>query len=371
MRKLKYLLLFVFVIVLLTNCGKVEQEKVSKKKANDKTVEKLKKVDDKGKVKDKKKEDEDKIPVQVLSPTKGDISSYLLFSSNIDTEKSADIYPMTTGIIKRILFDIGDYVKKGTILAELDSREALINEKKSKISLERLEMEFERKKELYKRLLISKETYEKAKFDYEQAKLDWQQKKLLLSYTKIISPISGLVSNRLIKVGNKIATSQLAFSVVYTREKIAIVNIPEQEKNNIFKKQTVIITTKDKSLEGTIKNISPSIDPQNGTFKITVIVKDKYNVLSIGQFVNIKIVKKVHKDVILLSKDALVFEGGKIFVFIVNEKNIANKKVIKTGFDDGLRVEVVKGVSISDKLVTAGKSSLKNKTKVKIIEPVI
>ncbi len=364
-------ILALLLIAFIVNCGQANKEE-----SNDKTKKKKKKktekkvTSDKKKGKDKKKDEDDTVPVQVISANKGDISSYLLFSSNIDTEKAADIYPMTTGIIEKILFDVGDEVKKGTVLAKLDKREASLNERKSNISFKQLKMEFERKKELFNRSLISKETYEKAKFDLEQADLDWKQKKLMLSYTKITSPISGVVSKRHIKIGNKITTSQLAFSVIYTKEKIAIVNIPEQEKRQIFKKQMVFITAKDIRLEGSIKNISPSIDPESGTFKVTVIVKDIEGLLSVGQFVNIKIVKKVHKDVVLLSKEALVFEGGKVFVYII-EKDMAIKKLVKTGFDDGIKVEITEGVKISDKLVTAGKSSLKEKTKVKIIKSIL
>jgi len=337
-------ILALLLIAFIVNCGQANKEESNdktKKKDNKKTEKKV--TSDKKKGKDKKKDEDDTVPVQVIS---------------------------ANGIIEKILFDVGDEVKKGTVLAKLDKREASLNERKSNISFKQLKMEFERKKELFNRSLISKETYEKAKFDLEQADLDWKQKKLMLSYTKITSPISGVVSKRHIKIGNKITTSQLAFSVIYTKEKIAIVNIPEQEKRQIFKKQMVFITAKDIRLEGSIKNISPSIDPESGTFKVTVIVKDIEGLLSVGQFVNIKIVKKVHKDVVLLSKEALVFEGGKVFVYII-EKDMAIKKLVKTGFDDGIKVEITEGVKITDKLVTAGKSSLKEKTKVKIIKSIL
>lgn len=366
MKNWKVIIVLIFIAFVI-NCG---QGKAEEKKTKNSKEQKNNEPDKKTK-KNKKKDADDTVPVQVISPKKGDISSFLLFSSNIDTEKAADIYPMTTGIIEKILFDVGDEVKKGTVLAELDKREATINEKKSNSSFNQFKMEFKRKKELYNKSLISKETYEKAKFDMDQADLDWQQKKLLLSYTKITSPISGVVSKRHIKIGNKITTSQLAFSVIYTKEKIAVVNIPEQEKKQIFKKQMVFITAKDISLEGSIKNISPSIDPESGTFKVTVIVKDKKGLLSVGQYVNIKIVKKIHSNVILLSKEALIFEGGKVFVFTVDKENIVHKKMVGVGFDDGIKVEIAKGVLITDKLVTAGKSSLKNKTKVKIIESIL
>src|SRR4030042_3274255 len=71
--------------------------------------------------KDQKKEtDTEAVPVQVVNPYSGDISSFILFSSNIDSEKMVDIYPMTSGIIEKINHDEGDSVNKGDVLAILD-----------------------------------------------------------------------------------------------------------------------------------------------------------------------------------------------------------------------------------------------------------
>ncbi len=378
MKKVCLVLAIILTLFYFTGCSgsdsqkndtkKKDQEKTEVKKEKDKTEEGKEDKEKKGK---DKKVDTDTIPVSVQSPERGDINSFLLFSSNIDTDKMVDIYPMTSGIIEKIVHDEGDRVSKGTVLAVLDDREASINEQKAKITYEQQKSEYKRQKEIFEKELISKEEYERLRFSYEQSRLDWQQKKLLLSYTRVTSPISGLVSKRHIKTGNKINTNQLAFSVVYTKEKIAVINIPEQEKDQIFLKQKAIISSGKKIMNGYIKRISPAIDPESGTFKTTIEVSDAGNVMFIGQFVNVRIIKKVHKNVILVTKDVLMFEGDRVFVFTIDKENIAFKKEVKIGFDDGSKVEIVKGLEMSDKLVSAGKSSLKNESKVKIIKPII
>jgi RND family efflux transporter MFP subunit len=204
----------------------------------------------------------------------------------------------------------------------------------------------------------------------ETANLEWEQAKLLLSYTRITSPISGVVTKRHIKIGNKINTSQLAFSVVQDKEKIAVVNIPEQEKDEIYIKQKTIVFSGSKEVPGVVKRISPAIDPESGTFKVTVDVYDKKGIFTVGQFVNVKIIKKTHKNVVLLTKEALIFDGGKVFIFVVDENNEAQKRQVQLDFEDGSRVEVVKGLAENERVVTAGKNSLKNKTLVRIVEPV-
>lgn len=368
MKKVYLILAIIFTLVYFTGCSGNDSKKGDTKNKDQEKGEVKKGKDKKG---EDDKEDTDTIPVSVKSPERGDINSFLLFSSNIDTDKMVDIYPMTSGIIENIKRDEGDRVYKGTVLAILDDRAASINERKAKITFEQQKAEFERQKEIFEKELISKEEYEKLKFSMEQSRLDWEQNKLLLSYTRITSPIPGLVSKRYIKTGNRINTNELAFSVVYTKEKIAVVNIPESEKDQIFINQRVIISSGKKVLNGYIKRISPAIDPESGTFKTTIEVGDAKNIMVIGQFVNVKIIKKVHKNVILVTKDVLMFEGDRVFVFLINAENIAFRKEVMIGFDDGSKVEITNGIEIEDKLVSAGKSSLKNDSKVKIIKPII
>jgi membrane fusion protein (multidrug efflux system) len=371
MKRIVLALISIGLLLTAINCGKPGQS--AEKKTTD-PAKSENKTDDKDNKKGDKKDDKketDAVPVQVVAPHRGDISSFLLFSSNVDTEKIVDIYPMTMGIIEEIRADEGDSVNKGDVLAVLDDREAVINEKRAQINYEQLKEEFERQKAIFEKEMISKEEHEKLKYRVQTAKLDWEQNKLLLSYTRITSPISGVVSKRYIKVGNKINTSQLAFSVVQPREQIAVINIPGQEKENIFLKQKAIIIAGANEVNGTVKRISPSIDPESGTFKVTVEISDNKGILSIGQFVNVKIIKKVHQNVILLTKDALIYDGGKMFVFTVDENNKAFKKMVKTGFEEKNLVEITEGLTEGERVVTAGKNSIKNEALVKVVEPVI
>ncbi len=368
---MKKLIFAIILAVLLFAAGNCSGPGPSDTKKDEKKGEKAQQ-DEKEKDEKKKKEDKetDAVPVQVINPSYGDISSFLLFSSNVDAEKIVDIYPMASGIIEKINRDEGDHVKKDDVLAVLDEREAVINEKRAHINYEQLKMEFERLKAIFEKQMISKDEHEKLKYRVQTAKLDWEHFQLLLSYTRITSPISGVVTKRYIKAGNKINTSQLAFSVVQDKEKIAVVNIPEQEFGQLFVKQNAVIMAGPKKVKGFVKRISPAIDPESGTFKVTVGVKDNQNILAVGQFINVRIIKKVHKNVILLTKDALLYEGGKVFVFMVNKENKALKKQVKLGFEEGNIAEVTEGLKGKEKVVTAGKSSLKNDTLVKVVEPI-
>lgn len=307
------------------------------------------------------------LPVSVIDVQRGDIDSVMIFSSNVDSEQQVKIYPMSSGILEEILKDEGDRVNKGDVLARLDDREAKLNEEKSRLNYEQLDAELKRQKELFEKNMISEDAFEKLKFSTEQARLDWQTKKLLLSYTRITSPIDGIVGRREIKIGNKINVSDMAFTVIDTNEKIAVVHVPEQNRKEIFIGQTAVLSAADVEVGAKVKRFSPAVDPESGTVKVTVAAADKENKLAIGQFINVRLIRSVHRGALLLQKEALVYEGGKVFVFRVGDDDTVAKVEIKTDFENSLQVEVVDGLTDGDRVVTAGKSSIKHGDKVRVI----
>lgn len=310
------------------------------------------------------------LPVSVIRAERGDIDSVMIFSSNVDSEKQVQIYPMSGGILEEILKDEGDRVKKGDVLARLDDREASLNEEKSRLNYEQLTAELKRQKELFEKNMISEDSYEKLRFSTEQARVDWQSNKLQLSYTRITTPIDGIVGRREIKIGNKINTTDLAFTVVDTREKIAVVHVPEQSRKEIHVGQNAFLTATGVDVPAKVKRFSPSVDPDSGTVKVTVSSSDPDNHLAIGQFVNVRLIRDVHKNTLLLNKEALVYEGGKVFVFRLEEGDTVSKVEIKTDFESGVNIEVVDGLRDGDRVVTAGKSSVKSGDKVRVIAAV-
>ncbi len=309
----------------------------------------------------------DALPVSVINTERGEIDSVMIFSSNVDSEKQVQIYPLSSGILEEILKDEGDRVKKGEVLARLDDREASLNEEKSRLIFEQLSAELKRQKELFEKNMISEDTYEKLRFSTEQARVDWQSNKLMLSYTRITSPIDGIVGRREIKIGNKINTTDMAFTVVDTREKIAVVHVPEQNRKDIHVGQSAYLNASGVDVPAAVKRFSPSVDPDSGTVKVTVATSDPDNHLAIGQFVNVRLIRDVHKNALLLNKEALVYEGGKVFVFRLDEGDTVTKVEIRTEFESGNKVEIVDGLTDGDRVVTAGKSSVKSGDKVRVV----
>jgi len=318
------------------------------------------------------KENEEKadlIPVEVTTIKRGMISDFILLSANLETEKMADIYSRVQGLVDNILAEEGDYVKKGQVLMKLEADEYVLAEEKARLNYLNQKSDYERLDAMYQENLLSKEEFEKAKFTLQGFEVDWKQAKLNLSYTRITTPIAGVVGDRLIKQGDRIQPSDKLFTVINTNEMIAVVYAPEKELGNVMKNQPAYLTSDhlaDEQFEGWIKRVSPVVDPQSGTFKITIGVKNKKNTLRAGMFVNTHIVTATHDNAVLIPKTAIVYENEQMSVFVVKD-SIANKITLNVGFQDHEKVESLEGIEEGDKIIIVGQAGLKDKTKVRIV----
>ena len=323
---------------------------------------------------DKKPEGEeeqkiDDIPVEVTTIKRGTISDYILLSTNLETEKMTDIYSRVQGIVERIYVQEGDKVRKNQVLLELEGEEYRLAEKRAHLNYLQQESDFKRFKSMYEKDLLSKEEFEKARFATEGLKVDWEQAQLNFSYTKIKSPISGVVGDRVIKIGDRIQPTDKLFNVINTDEMIAVVYTPEKELGNLRKNQTAYISSdniSDKRFIGWIKRVSPVVDPQSGTFKVTIGVKNVDNQLRAGMFVNAHIVIDTHEKSVLIPKTAIVYENEMMNVFVVRD-SLAHKIALKVGFQDHEKVESLAEVEEGDKVIVVGQAGLKDQTKVKIV----
>jgi membrane fusion protein (multidrug efflux system) len=311
------------------------------------------------------------VPVEVANVQLGDISSYILLSSTIETESSVDVFPQTIGLVDDLLVEEGDHVRKGSILARLEDEEYALDEAKAEVAFRKLENDFKRIEKMYHDELISVEEYENARFELRQAELEWQKAKLLLKYTRIDAPIGGVVSERLINVGDRIASSTKIFSIVNLDSLIAVVRIPEREIDQVRLNQDVMVSSdfiRGIGIEGWVKRISPVVDPNSGTFKVTVGLKADSVRLKPGMFVNVHIVTGTHENTILVPRDAIVYDGGREYIYLASEESTATRVELDKGFSNNQIVEVLSGLSNEDHVIVVGQSGIKDGAKIKILE---
>ena len=356
--------------LLLAACSGKRAEGESKESSSDSTSTDSSKKDSAKLAKAKEEEDLDLVPVEIFEAWRGKISSYIILSSTIETEQYVDVYPYLTGIVAVLLAEEGDNLKKGEPLLRLDAEEYQLREARALTEYKTLQGEFKRIQAQFDKDLMSREEYGKAKLVLEQTKLSWQEAKLNLDRTTVRTPIDGVVSLRNVRQGDRVMPSTHIYSVVNLEDIIATVHVPEKELSSIKIGQLTYLTSDylgDEKFEGYVKRISPIVNPATGTFKVTIGLEGEYKDLRPGMFINTYIVTMTNDDALLLDKDAIVYDSDQRFVFVVKD-SLAFKVPIEVGFEDASYIEVLEGVSDSDKIIIVGQNGLRDKTKVKVVK---
>jgi len=309
-------------------------------------------------------------PVEVTPITRGEISSYLLYNSTLETEEMADVYSRIPGLVENIFVEEGDRVKKNQPLLQIERDQYLFEEQKAKLEYDKQKSEFARFEALKDKNLISIEEFETGRILLSQTELQWKQAKLNLDYTIVRAPINGLVGERFIRLGDRIQTSTRLFVVSNPREKVVKLFIPQDEFSKCYLNQAAMISTDvhpETIFQGWVKRISPIVDPTSGTFKVTAGVKDSQNSLRPGMFVSVKLIVDVREQAILIPKAALTYENERTYFFVVGSDSVARLE-LKKGFEDADRVEVLNLVSDTSKVVVVGQSGLKQGSKIKVVK---
>lgn len=309
------------------------------------------------------------IPVETMDVTRGDISAYYTNTATLEAVEEADVVAKVRGQITKVLAEEGDVVTKGQILARVEDAQYRIEAERAKATLDRLYNEYQRNQELFERELISAEVFENSRYEYESQKAAYELAELNYEHTAIRAPIDGVVTQRMIKTGNMIGMDQQAFRVSDFDPIQAILFVPEHERSKIQKGQKAILSADalpGYEFQGKVERISPTVDPATGTFRVTVFLNDELDMLRPGMFGRIKITYDTRLNTRMIPKAAVINEDESQSVFVVRD-SLAFRKKIRTGYANGVNIEILEGLEDGELVVTTGQGSLSDSTKVNVV----
>jgi len=190
-----------------------------------------------------------------------------------------------------------------------------------------------------------------------------------LGYTTVRAPIAGTVTQRMVNLGDNVTVGQPLFEIVDFESIVALVYIPEKNLSQLAVGQDARILAKaarSGAYSGKIKRIAPVIDARSGTVKVTVAVGAQPG-LRPGLYVDVTLVTAIKSDALRLPKRALVYDKDQIFAYrLVADRKVQRLPVIP-GLSDRDYVEPLTGFAPGDSLVVAGQASLKDGSRVRVV----
>ncbi|HEX5340010.1 MAG TPA: efflux RND transporter periplasmic adaptor subunit [Gammaproteobacteria bacterium] len=311
------------------------------------------------------------IPVEVAQVRRGDVAATYSGTSTLEADQEATVVAKVEGTVSQLFTEEGAQVHAGQALAKLDDAKLRFDCEQAQANYEKKRQEFERSQKLYDHHLISLDAYDSVKYDLAALKASYDIAKFNLDNAVIRAPIDGIVAKRLVKVGNTLTVNQSVFVISNFDPLLAVLYVPENALPELRKGQPATLSADaapGKQFDGHIARISPVVDPQTGTFKVTVELRHVKGELAPGMFSRVRITYDIHHHALLIPRSALVTEDGELAVYVVKAGN-AHRVSVKTAYNDGKDIEITSGLKQGDTVVTLGQNSLRDGAKVAVVNP--
>jgi membrane fusion protein (multidrug efflux system) len=307
--------------------------------------------------------------VSVAPASRGAIATYYRATASLDPDKEADVLARVSGVIERILAEEGDRVEAGRVLLRIEDDEYRTRKILAEVEVEQQRARFERAQKIFDQGLSSAEDFDTIRTELAAAEAQLELAALELSYTAVRAPFTGRVVQRLVDPGRTVSNGTALFSLADMGRLLARVFVPAKELGSIRVGQPVELTVPSSGdrLSGRIDLVSPVVDPESGTIKVTVEVRDYPATTRPGDFVEVSIVTDRHENSVVVPRVAVVSERGQRSVYVVDGET-AHQRPVQVGFEDDDSAEIVDGLDEGEMVVVQGQRALRDGQPVSVLD---
>lgn len=322
---------------------------------------------------------------EVEKVTIGNVEKNTVATGKVDPRNEILIKPQMSGIIAEIYKQAGDKVNAGDVIAKikvipdmvsLNSAESRVQ--RAEIAMAQSEKNYNRDKKLYEDKVISREEFERTDLQYKNDKEEMKAakdnlslvrdgistNKSQISNTLVRSTITGTILDVPVKVGNSVIQSNsfndgtTIATVANMSDMLFVGKLDETEVGRIKVGMPMDITIgalQDQKLTATLEYVSPKGKEENGAimFEMKAAVKVPKDVfVRAGYSANAEILLTRQTDVLTIPESCVEFSGDTSFVYVLKTKEpqAFEKRRVKLGLSDGIKIEVKSGLKLKDQL---------------------
>ena len=302
--------------------------------------------------------------VEVATAVARDVPQDNVYASTVQAYAVNNIAPQTASRIRKINVEVGDYVTKGQVLAEMDRLQL----DQTELQVQNDEIEFQRLKGLYEEGGVSQSDFETAELGYKIRKTTLAN---LRENTILRSPIDGFVSARSFDAGDLYSMSAPLFTVQQVTPVKLLVGISESEYTKVKKGDVVHITVDaipGREFTGKVERLYPTMDAVTHTFKVEVTVPNKDRVLRPGMYARVTVNFGTRCSVIVPDQALVKQEGtGTRFIYVLKPDHTVSYVPVTIGRHIGREYEILEGLEAGSQIVVKGQSLIRDGVKVNVL----
>lgn len=316
-----------------------------------------------GEQKEEKKKDDAKPEVKLADVVTSLVPQIETYTATVESDVKNNIAPNTPYRIEKIYVEVGDQVRKGQVLVQLDAS----NLRQLKLQIENQKVEFNRTSQLYSVGGASKAEYDNAKTQLDVLSTQYAQ---LVQNTQLTAPISGVVTARNYDNGDMYSGSPI-LTVEQLNPVKLLINVSEVYYKNVVVGQPVDVTLdayEGEVFAGKVSIKYPTIDKTTHTFPVEVTVANSSQKVRPGMFAR-AIISFEEIERVMVPDMAIVKQvgAGDRYVYTYKDGKVSYDKV-ELGRHMGEQYEVKSGVEPGAKVVVAGMSRLANGREVTVVK---
>ncbi len=332
------------------------------------------------------------INVDLTEARTGEISEILTLTGSLKPKEVVDVNPKVTGRIERIHFLVGDRVRQGTLIAEIEDDELEQQVMRSEAShavsqanitsrraeLANAKADLERARLLFEEDLLSPQEYQQSQTSLEvmeaqvelaqaqaqQSQAELNELRIRLASTRVYAPMSGIVSARYVDPGALVAPNNPILQIVNLSTMVTQGNVPERSVGKLAvgnSADVIVDAIPERDFEGRVARIAPVLDAATRSAVIEIDIANPKTVLKAEMFARISLDLGTMREATLIPRDGLVYRGQQPGVYIVEGDSVQPIfRVIETGMSRDDQVEVLANLDAGTRIVGRGATMLRD-----------
>ncbi|GEM_PF-436971 len=302
-----------------------------------------------------------------------DLSQKFTVSAEVESYRRIYVASRIAGLVEDVRFEEGNRVRKGDIMARIDTRQQQVELRRALVAFEEARDAFERAEQLFESDAISHAEYLTIKRNLELAENDVDLLKLHVEFGEIRAPVDAVVTARLVEIGNNISVNERMFTIAELGMLVIRPGVSEMNLMGLTEGMSVNVTLDvypDQIFTGRIRRIFPRADPITRLFtvEIELLIDNTTPQVRQGNLARVQFATDDRSRVVAIPTEAIVQRGDEVFVYVVNDNQDAvSLRTVEVGIRRDGYAEIISGIERGETVAASNLDALDDNTPVRIV----